>query len=326
VFRNPLLFLAPLFSNPKRFIQAASLAALLAINPAARATENDGSVYPVGAETVLQGLMPAPHGTGLATFSLVYTPNQIDGPNGQAAPINFKLRVVANAVKIEHNWGIPVLGGTLESTVALPILYEGLRAGAGIGPVESEKNNQGGMSNCLLVPLGVAYHKGNWHGFYQLDFYTPGAPYSKTAAINIGQHNWALAPVGAFTYLSNEEKWEASSKMNYIVNFKDGATGYTSGNELTWEYTAMRAVSKKAALGINGYLYQQTTDDQQNGVSAANRGRNLAIGPEFRYFLAGHKAIAFKYTRDTLTEDKPRGNSFWFQFGMPINFGKKSNQ
>jgi hypothetical protein len=297
------------------------LAALL-LSSAAQATENGGSVYPVGAETVLPGMMPSPHESGLYTFHLVYTANEMDDGSGKSLPIDFKLRVFANAVKIEHNWGVPVLGGNLESMFAVPVLYEGLRVGG--SPASSDKYNKFGVSNCLLVPLGVTYHKGNWHGFIQGDFYTPGAPYDKTAVLNIGQHHLAAGPTGAFTYLGPKAKWEASSKMDLIFNFTDGATSYRSGDELTWEYTGMRAVSKKAAVGVNGYLYKQLTDDQQSGTAVAggNRGRDLAVGPEFRYFFGEHKAFAFKYTRDTLVENKPRGNSFWFQLGIPLNFGK----
>jgi hypothetical protein len=293
---------------------AGCLLATTLLSIAARATENDGSVYPVGAETVLQGMMPAPHATGGATFTLLYAANQVDDANGKPISTDFKVRCFANAVKVVHNWGIPVLGGMLESTAAAPFIDEQLH-GAG---------NSIGLSNLILDPVGVIYNKGNWHGFYQLDFYTPGTPYSKTAAINIGQHNFALAPVGAFTYLSSNAKWEASSKANYIVNFKDGDTNYRSGNELTWEYTATRAISKKAALGFNGYLYQQTTGDQLNGVAVGNKGRDLAVGPQLRVFFGKHSAFAVKYFRDTLVENKPRGNGFWFETGFPLNFGKKS--
>jgi hypothetical protein len=296
------------------------MAAML-LSARAYATENGGSVYPVGAETVLQGMMPPPHETGLYTFHLVYSANELDDGSGHSFVPDFKLRVFANAAKIEHNWGIPVLGGMLASTVAVPVLYEGLRFPTGL--TTTEKYNKFGVSNCLLVPLGVTYNKGNWHGFYQADFYTPGAPYTSGATLNIGQHHLAAGPTGAFTYLAPKAAWEVSSKADLIFNFKDGATGYRSGDELTWEYTGMKAVSKKAAVGINGYLYKQLSDDQVNGVAVTGgfRGRDLSIGPEFRYFFGEHKAFAFKYTRDTLVQNKPRGNNFWFQLGLPLNFG-----
>ena len=284
---------------------------------AAHATENGASVYPVGAETVLQGMMPPPRETGFFTFTVFYSANQMDNSSGQSAVPEFKVRVFANAPKIEHNWGVPVLGGMLASTIGIPLVYQQLH-------VEPGKYDKFGLGNVLLVPVGVTYNKGNWHWFYQADFFLPGAPYSSAAVLNIGQHNFAAGPTGAFTYLSDKARWEASSKADYIANFKDGTTSYRSGNELTWEFTAMRAVTKKTSIGLNGYLYKQMTDDQLNGalVAGGNRGRDLAIGPQARFFFGTHSAFAFKYYRDTLVENKPRGNAFWFQLGVPLNFGK----
>jgi hypothetical protein len=299
-------------------IPAASFVAAILLNPAAHATENGASVYPVGAETVLQGMMPPPRETGLFTFTVLYSANQTDNSAGESAAPEFKVRVFVNAPKIEHNWGVPFLGGMLASTVGIPLVYQQLH-------VEPGKYDQFGLGNVLLVPLGVTYNKGNWHWFYQGDIFLPGAPYDKTAVLNIGQHNFAAGPTGAFTYLSDKARWEASSKVDYIVNFQDGATKYRSGNELTWEFTAMKAVYKKASIGVNGYLYKQTTEDQQNGtaVEGGNRGRDLAIGPQLRVFFGAHSALAFKYYRDTLVENKPRGNGLWFQLGVPLEFGKR---
>jgi hypothetical protein len=297
---------------------AVCITAGILMSVCARATENGASVYPVGAETVLQGMMPPPKTTGLFTFHTVYTANELDNSAGQSAVSEFKVRVFANAAKFERNWGIPVLGGMLESTVGIPFVYQELH----VAPGQYDKF---GLGNVLFAPLGVAYNKGNWHWFYQGDMFFPGAPYTSGDAFNIGQHNFAAGPVGAFTYLAPKAAWDISSKVDYIVNFQDGVTKYRGGNELTWEYTAMKAVSKKASMGINGYLYKQTTDDQLNGTTVAggNRGRDLAIGPQARVFFGKHSALALKYYRDTLVENKPRGNAFWFQLGVPLNLGKR---
>jgi hypothetical protein len=58
-------------------------------------------------------------------------------------------------------------------------------------------------------------------------------------------------------------------------------------------------------------------------VAGGNRGRDLAIGPQARVFFGEHSGFAFKYYRDTLVQNKPRGNAFWFQLGVPISFGKR---
>jgi len=72
--------------------------------------------------------------------------------------------------------------------------------------------------------------------------------------------------------------------------------------------------------GFNGYFYQQTTNDDLKGVVFQDgfRGRDLAVGPQLRFPLGKHGGFAFKYYRDTLVQNKPRGNAFWFQLSVTI--------
>jgi hypothetical protein len=69
------------------------------------------------------------------------------------------------------------------------------------------------------------------------------------------------------------------------VNCRNGDTRYHSENEFMQAYAVMVAVSKRIAIGVNGFYYQQTTDDRPNGVRVKRyglRGRDFAIGPEVR--------------------------------------------
>jgi hypothetical protein len=289
----------------------------LLLSGEAYATENGASVYPLGVDTVLAGMLPPPKETKLFVFNSFYSANEKDNSAGQSVPTEFKVRVFANALRVTHNWGVPVLGGRLESVLAIPVVYEQLH-------IKPGKHDKIGISNVDLTPFVVGYNTGNWHWFYRCDFILPGASYAKSDALNIGQHNSAIGPVGAFTYLSNKAHWEASSKVTYLVNFH-GAANYRSGNELIWEYAAMRAIARKASLGVNGYLYQQVTDDQKKGlaVSGGNRGRDLSIGPAARVSLGKQSGFTVKYTRDTLVENRSRGGTLWFQIGFPLSFGNK---
>jgi hypothetical protein len=64
------------------------------------------------------------------------------------------------------------------------------------------------------------------------------------------------------------------------------------------------------------FYCQQTTDDRLNGARVNDdvlRGRDFAIGPQ--------GALAFKYERDTLLQNKPRGNALWFQIALPLPWG-----
>ncbi len=284
------------------------------LSPMARATEGGASAYPAGVETVMPGMTPLPGASFLAEFNDLYQANAVVDGKGQSEVPGFHLRVGAWAAKFVHNWGVHVLGGTLVSYVAAPLLYEHLDGPFGMF-------DKTGLGNPIVEPLAVAYQRGVWNWWYGYDVFLPGPSYSKNDVLNIGQHNFAGAPIGAFTYLPNHST-EISSKLQYIVNRTDGATEYRSGNEFIWEYDAMHNVAKKVAIGVNGYYYQQTTNDLLNGAmyGDGNRGRDVTVGPEIRCHL-GHLALIAKYQRDMLVENKTVGNSFWLQFGIPLGHG-----
>lgn len=280
----------------------------------ATATEGGASVYPIGAETVMPGMTPAPGASLLCEFSDFYQANGLVDSHGHNLVPGFHLRVGAVALKFTHNWGVHVLGGTLVSYAAMPLLYVHVTAPFG-------KGDKTGIGNPVVEPLAVAYQHGAWHWWYGYDFFTPGFSYNKNALVNVGQHNYAMAPVGAFTYMPRKTT-EISSKFQYIMNGENDQLHYRSGNELVWEYDGMQNITKSIAVGFNGYYYQQTTNDTQFGmiVGDGNRGRDFAIGPEIRAHV-GHFILISKYTRDTLVQNRPVGNSFWFQFGLPIGHG-----
>ena len=115
----------------------------------AMATELGASVYPAGVETVMPGMAPAPGGTLLLEFSDFYQANGLVNSQGHSEIPDFHLRVVAVAVKVVHNWGLHLLGGTLVSYAALPYLYEHLDAPFGVGA-------KTGFANPDIQPVAIA--------------------------------------------------------------------------------------------------------------------------------------------------------------------------
>ena len=278
----------------------------------ASATEKGASSYPVGVETVMPGLTPPPGITMFEEFDTTYQANKLVGPNGQSLVPGFDLSVYVVAPKLVHNWGIHVLGGSLVSAAAIPLLNENVTVPGAIG-------HKTGLGNAELGVAYVAYNSGSWHWWYGLDVLTPGLVYHKNDLVNIGQHYFSTVPVAAFTYMPHHGATEISSRLQYLVNYTNPDTYYRSGNEFTWEYAAMQNVTEKIAIGANGYYYQQVTDDLQNGVrfGDGNRGRDFAIGPQVRCHV-GHIALIAKYQRDTLVQNKAMGNAFWLELGVPL--------
>ena len=276
------------------------------------AAEGGVSVYPAGVETILPGMMPGAGETMLLQFNNFYQTNMVVDGAGHSEVPGFHLRVAAFAVKAVHNWGVHFLGGELVSSAGVPLLYEHLNAPFGNAA-------KAGIGNIDVSVLDVAYEKGPWHWWYGYDVYTPGLQYNKGDLLNIGQHYWAGAPSGAVTFLPRHGKNEFSSKFQYIVNRKDSATQYRSGDEFVWEYAAMEKVAKGLMVGFNGYFDRQTTGDTLNAVPVpgGQQMRVVGMGPEFRYHM-GHLAMILKYQKEFLAQNRTSGNSLWLQFGVPL--------
>ena len=275
------------------------MAVVVAMITSASATENGGSVYPAGVETIMTGVQPRPGETRIYEYTLFYAANAFVDSNGKSSIPEFKLRVFANAFKITHNWGLHFLGGTVESQIGVPFVYEQLHVAPG-------KFTKFGLTNVNIIPFCVTYVKGDLHWYYEEDIFSPPGGYSESAVLNIGQHYLATAPVAGFTYLPKKGKAEIGSRFAYFFNGYDKATHYHSGNQFLWEYNADYEISKKVAAGFNGYFLKQTTSDYSSGalVQDGFRARNLALGPQLRFPLGEHGGFAVKYYRDTLTQNR----------------------
>ena len=298
---------------------AVCIALICLAAPWTTATEGSGSVYPIGAETVLPGLTPAAGQTMFAEFSTTYQAHGFYDAQGRKSVPGFELVVYAFAPKVTRNWNVHLLGGDLVSWAAFPFASVMSQNSAG-------RYSTTAISNPLLG-TDIAYRRGSWHWWYGLDLMAPAPVYHRGGPINVGQHNFATTPSGAFTYLPNHGKSEISSRLQYIVNYTDPVTDYHSGNEFLWEYVAMQNVTKKLAIGANGYFYQQTTDDRLFDAiyAGGNRGRDLAIGPEVHY-QTGPVILIAKYFRDTMVENRPCGNAFWIEFAVPLSHPHQKQQ
>jgi len=218
-------------------------------------------------------------------FNNFYASNSTVASRGETLVPGFHPRVSAVAFKLAHNWGVKLFGGALVSSLAVPVVD--IHFGAPFGT-----QHKIGVSNPAPETL-VAYKIGSLHWWYGVEVFTPGFSSKKTDLVNIGQHNYAAAPSAAFSYLPNHGTTERSSKFQYIVNYRNDATQYRSGDELVWEYAAMRNVSRALAIGGNGDFYPQTANDLRNGSIYLDGDRHFES-----------YSMIVKCQRDFLTENR----------------------
>jgi hypothetical protein len=136
--------------------------------------------------------------------------------------------------------------------------------------------------------------------------------YDVDDAANIGRNYWTVAPVIAPTYIS-DTGFEISAKLQYLINFENSDTDYTTGHEFICDYTVGQHLGNWM-FGLNGMLYLQATDDELSGNDISNsKGKVFSIGPAIQY---NYKNMFFnaKVQFDTNVENRPKGEKFWFKF------------
>lgn len=222
---------------------------------------------PVGVETVLSGMTPGPGRTMLFEFTTFYSANEFVDGHAKSMTTEFKRRVFANAFRAEHGWNVHLWGGTLQSNVAIPLIYQQLH-------VQPGKFTEFGVGNIGIGAFGVAYHKRNLHWFYECS-----GPFCRNSlclgAIHpLGQHNYAARPAAGFTYHSDRGKVEMSSREQSIVNCQNGESQYQSGNEFMQEYAVMAVIAKTIAIGVNGFLL--STNERRPAERCAGERRRTA--------------------------------------------------
>jgi hypothetical protein len=300
--------------------------------PPASATEDGASVWPVGAEGYATAAgVPEAGKTMYYNYTCFYLANRMNDAEGKSAVPKFQLRVFAEAGKFSHNWGVKMLGGELGSYVAVPVVHEQLS-------VAGAQFNREGVSNINVVPATIFNHKGIAHWYYEFEMETLAAGYQKGDALNVGQHNSAMGPAAGFSLTPRKGAEIVDSRFDYIVNRTDQATGYRSGNEFFWQFDAQQKFTRHGiTVGLAGYDYQQITGDTEHGKavvttnaggieSAGYRGRSLDLGPQITVPIGKHGAAILKWDHDMLVENKPQGNSFWLQIGVPLGVFHRSSR
>jgi hypothetical protein len=290
---------------------AAGMAAALALATPASATEGGGGHYPNGAEDFMVGALPPP-GTYFINYLSWYSADSFRDDNGDKLFDDFDLDVVANTLRLVHVTDYKFLGANWAVHAFLPLVNVDVSRRIA-PPFDRESDSRFGVGDIIIDPFILGWHGKNWHLITGLDIYVPTGAYDKNDLANIGRNYWTFEPVVAFTYLS-DGGFEVSAKLMYAFNTENNDTNYQSGQEFHMDYT-LGYHTGPWSLGIGGYYYQQTTDDELNSRTFMDgfRGRAFAIGPQVKYDYQ-NMAFTLKYQAETNVENRPDGNSLWFKF------------
>jgi len=286
-------------------IAATALLSPGALVGTALATEGGGGAYPNGAEDFMAGALPPP-GTYFKNYLAFYTASDFKNGEGDNLIPDFKLNVVAETLRFIHVTNYRILGANWAVHAFIPLTYQDVKNGG-------DSDDRFGLGDIIVNPIILGWHTKNFHVTAGLDIYIPVGTYDEDRLANLGRNYWTFEPVLALTYLS-DSGFEVSAKLMYDFNTENDDTNYKSGQEFHTDCTVGYHINKSWALGIGGYYYDQTTEDEQDGVKAGSdgfEGRVFAIGPVARYRYR-NMSFTLKWQSEFEARNKPEGDKFWF--------------
>lgn len=274
------------------------------------ANENNGSIYPDGVENYMTGALPPPGVYGIV-YGEHYGADRLNDAHGNNLNVP-GLKVDANAVVPRFVWvtGNKLLGGDMVVHAIVPLVDLKVTTPGG-----TFKNT--GLGD-ITLGLGSGYHYSpNFHAVYALDVFLPTGQYTKGEP-SIGTNHSAVEPVANFTYI-DPAGFNGDLKFGYLVNQKNNDTKYTSGDEFHLDYSAGWGLGNGWVAGVGGYVYQQLSDDKQNGATVADsKAKAMAIGPSVKYDSGKGWFVTAKWQKEVKAENHFQGNALWLKAVFPF--------
>ncbi len=274
-----------------------------------------GDHYPNGAEDFLVGAAPPP-GFYAIDYNYFYSAKDYRDDRGRVidkGPLaDFSLSVYSNVLRFIYVSKLKLLGANYTAHIFLP--WVELNANAKGFHVHKK-----GMGDIIVDPFILTWHGTYLHALLAMDIYVPNGEYDKKRPVNIGKNFWTFEPILALTFL-HPSGFSASVKLMYDfnttnndwINPKTGReTSLKPGQEFHFDYALGYSPAKWIRLGIAGYFYQQTTDDEIDGKEVEHqRGRAFAVGPavkvNYKRFM-----LVVKGLKEFGVRNRPRGRCLW---------------
>ncbi len=227
------------------------------------------------------------------------------------------LTLVLDIASAFYTVDAPFLGGTYTFGASIPFGGADL-TGTLTGPRGrsiSASEDSFNLSDIAFVPVQFNWSLGGVHLNLAQSIIAPTGGYNVDNAINLGRNYWSFDTVGAVTYLNTETGTEVSAKPGFMINTRNNATDYKTGNEFHLDFTANQFILPNLALGIRGYYYQQVTGDSGSGAllgdfksSSVGLGAGIIWVPEI---AKGNLFLSGKWMKDIHAE-----NRFDSNYGM----------
>lgn len=299
----------------KKWIATPFLAYVASMALPVAATENGLITYPLGVNTVLNGILPQPGAMQFYSYSLYYSADKFTGKNKESLLPGYKSEVYVEAPRIMYTWGEKIGPFTLSSGVVQPLLH--LKVAV---PGASDSDTAIGDTILQPIYLGYSNESHTLFAFANIDIGLKNGRYDKNRVSNAGRNVYALIPSLDITWFPTAD-WELSATNMYEVSSPNHDTGYHSGAVTSLEFLAGYTVAPKWQVGVQGYALKQFSDDKVAGSAIPNggfRGQTMAIGPQLRYDFAPGSGVVIKYQHEFNVKNRSKGDKLWVEVTFPM--------
>lgn len=275
------------------------------------AAEGGGSIYPHGTENYMGGVLPPPGMYGLL-YGNVYRATRLNDHNGDRVPVpGFK--VEANVVAARLIWVTQqkLLGGDLAFHTIAPLVDLTVRAAG-------QRDSRTGLGD-MTFGAGLGFHHSpNLHSIALMDLIAPTGSYDRDRLANIGKNHWAVDMAYVLSYV-DPKGFNGDIKLGYIINRRNSATQYKTGDELHFDYALGWGLGNGWTVGAGGYFYHQLSNDRQYGASLANsKSSAFSVGPSIKYDSGKGWFVTVKWEKEFEAKNHTEGNALWVKAAFPL--------
>jgi hypothetical protein len=247
----------------------------------------------LGLTSFRDGVPLAPSGFIYQIYTDEYAIDRLKVGESQSASIPGKGKITANVVPQIHQFiyksPLEIFGFHPGIEAVLPFVLEANVNPSGISSTGRRPyGSQTGFGDLVTGPFlqsDVMTLNGRPLFSHRLEFalISPTGVYDATKLINPGHNTWDINPYWAAT-LFWTPKLTTSIRAHYLWSSRNPATGYQSGQAFHMNFASEYEVLKDFRIGVNGYVFQQFTDDNLRGRTLpGTESRVLGIGPGLMY-------------------------------------------
>ena len=280
-----------------------------------QAAENGNISWPIGVNTVLNGVATQPGETRLYNYTLFYSADRLNDSAGDKVGFDVEANIFVNALRLDRGWTRTWGNTHLVSGFVLPVVDASIE-------IAGQKSTTTAVGNISLKPLIIGTHNDSKTFFQQiapLDLDIPSGSYNSGRAANAAVNYYSWQPNYGWTWLPSP-RVEIGGTLSAAINSKNDDTDYRSGWTLHYEQLLAYSITDKVQVGLQGFYFKQMSDDELSGDTYLDgyRVQGAALGPQVRYTFSPGVAAVVKYQREFASKNRSEGDRFWLQFTFPL--------